>query len=130
MSLRGSVAATLAEVDRRPFGTTGLEVTPIGLGLAALGRPAYIDVGRGEDLGATRTRDVMERRCHEVLDAAWEAGIRYVDAARSYGEAEAFLASWLEGHPSAGGALTVGSKWGYTYVADWRPDARTERLPP
>ena len=30
-----------------------------------------------------------------VLDAAWEKGIRYFDAARSYGLAEKFLSSWL-----------------------------------
>jgi len=108
---------------RRPLGTTGLEVTPIGLGLAALGRPAYIDVGREDDLGDVRSTGVMERRCHDVLDAAFDAGIRYVDAARSYGLAERFLASWLAAHPEAARGITVGSKWGYTYVADWRLDA-------
>jgi aryl-alcohol dehydrogenase-like predicted oxidoreductase len=30
-----------------------------------------------------------------VLDAAYAGGIRYVDAARSYGRAEEFLADWL-----------------------------------
>jgi len=37
----------------------------------------------------------MERRTHELLDAAYEAGVRYVDAARSYGLAERFLGTWL-----------------------------------
>ena len=37
----------------------------------------------------------MERHAHEVLDAACEAGVRYFDAARSYGRGEEFLASWL-----------------------------------
>ena len=109
-------------MERRRLGTTGLEVTPIGLGLAALGRPAYIDLGRDADLDA-RTPEAMERRCHEVLDAAFGAGIRYVDAARSYGDAERFLASWLAARPDAAADVTVGSKWGYTYVADWRVDA-------
>ena len=31
----------------------------------------------------------------EVLDAAYGAGVRYFDAARSYGRAEQFLGSWL-----------------------------------
>ena len=30
-----------------------------------------------------------------MLDAAYAAGVRYVDAARSYGRAEEFLAGWL-----------------------------------
>jgi hypothetical protein len=33
---------------------------------------------------------------HHVLDAAYAAGIRYFEAAPSYGKAEAFLTSWLE----------------------------------
>jgi aryl-alcohol dehydrogenase-like predicted oxidoreductase len=79
----------------RPLGATGLTVTRVGLGLAALGRPAYITLGREQDYGPDRSEGVMERRCHEMLDAAYAAGIRYVDAARSYGLAERFLGSWL-----------------------------------
>ena len=61
----------------------------------------------------------MEQRCHDMLDAACAAGIGYVDAARSYGLAEEFLASWLATRGVAPGAITVGSKWGYRYVGDW-----------
>jgi aryl-alcohol dehydrogenase-like predicted oxidoreductase len=92
---------------------------PVGLGLAALGRPAYINVGRDQDLGADRSRDEIERRTHAVLDAAWDSGVRYLDVARSYGLAEAFLASWLAGRPQAASALVIGSKWGYTYTGQW-----------
>lgn len=92
---------------------------PIGLGLAALGRPAYINLGRGQDLGTHRSRGELERRTHAVLDAAWQAGVRYFDAARSYGLAEAFLASWLAGHERAANTVVIGSKWGYTYTGKW-----------
>ena len=112
----------------RPLGATGLEVTPVGLGLAALGRPAYIDLGRGADLGDDRDVDALERRSHQVLDAAWAAGVRYLDAARSYGRAEAFLASWLTARGIDPTQVTVGSKWGYTYVGDWRMDAGTHEV--
>jgi aryl-alcohol dehydrogenase-like predicted oxidoreductase len=115
-------------VERRPLGSTGLEVTPVGLGLAALGRPAYIDLGRDHDLGGDRAVQDLERRCHQVLDAAWAAGVRYLDAARSYGRAEAFLASWLGARGLAPDAVTVGSKWGYTYVGDWRMDAEVHEV--
>jgi len=107
----------------RPFGRTGLSVTPLGLGLAAVGRPAYITAGRLTDLGVDRSEAALERRAHEVLDAAYDAGIRYFDAARSYGDAEQFLSSWLKGRRFAPGSVTVGSKWGYAYVGDWCIDA-------
>jgi aryl-alcohol dehydrogenase-like predicted oxidoreductase len=91
----------------------------IGLGLAALGRPAYINLGR--DLPADRSVAAMRARAHEVLDAAYARGVRYLDAARSYGRSEEFLASWLAARPDVEG-VTVGSKWGYTYTANWRLD--------
>jgi aryl-alcohol dehydrogenase-like predicted oxidoreductase len=116
-------------VKTRPLGSTGLQVTPVGLGLAALGRPAYIDLGRDADLGDDRGVEALERRCHEVLDAAFAAGVRYLDAARSYGLAEAFLASWLRASRADPGAeVTVGSKWGYTYVGGWRMDAEVHEV--
>ena len=112
----------------RPLGSTGLQVTPVGLGLAALGRPAYIDLGRDADLGADRGVEELERRCHQVLDAAYDHGVRYLDAARSYGRAEEFLASWLDARGLNPDEVTVGSKWGYTYVGDWRMDAETHEV--
>jgi len=98
-------------------------VSAVGLGLAALGRPGYLNLGHGDDLDAARTVAGLERRCHDVLDAAYEEGVRHLDAARSYGRAEEFLASWLEARGIGPGAVTVSSKWGYTYTADWRVDA-------
>jgi aryl-alcohol dehydrogenase-like predicted oxidoreductase len=115
-------------VPTRPLGATGLQVSPVGLGLAALGRPAYIDLGRDADLGADRSVDALERRCHQVLDAAWSSGVRYLDAARSYGRSEAFLGSWLRSRRLDPSEVTVGSKWGYTYVGDWRMDADTHEV--
>jgi aryl-alcohol dehydrogenase-like predicted oxidoreductase len=105
---------------QRTMGRSGLSVTAIGLGLAALGRPGYLTVGHGQDLGADRSVEALERQAHEVLDFAYDAGVRYFDAARSYGRAEAFLASWLA---SRDVEVTVGSKWGYTYTAGWEIDA-------
>ena len=107
----------------RPLGETGLPVTRVGIGLAALGRPAYITTGRDEDLGGVRTVTEMEARCHQVLDAALGLGVRYVDTARSYGRAESFLAHWLAARGLQPGEVTIGSKWGYRYVGDWRMDA-------
>jgi aryl-alcohol dehydrogenase-like predicted oxidoreductase len=111
------------EAGLRRLGRNGLPVSRLGLGLAALGRPGYINIGHGADLaGRTKVAD-LERHAHTLLDAAYEDGVRYFDAARSYGEAEAFLGSWLECRGLAPGAVTVGSKWGYTYTAGWRVEA-------
>lgn len=93
----------------------------VGLGLAAVGRPAYITSGRDRDLPAGRSRDDLRRRAHELLDAAYARGVRYVDAARSYGDAEEFLGSWLAA--GNGPDVFVASKWGYRYVGGWRLDA-------
>ena len=105
------------------LGNTGLTVTRIGLGLAALGRPAYINLGHAADLAGRTDVAAMERAAHRALDAAYEAGVRYFDAARSYGKAEAFLGSWLARRGLRPGEVNVGSKWGYTYTGGWRIDA-------
>ena len=107
-------------VPTTTLGSRGPLVSRIGLGLAALGRPAYITAGRGDDL-PNRSVDGLRDQSFLVLDSAYAAGVRYVDAARSYGRAEEFLGQWLaaRGHPD----VVVGSKWGYRYVGDWQLDA-------
>jgi aryl-alcohol dehydrogenase-like predicted oxidoreductase len=110
-------------MNERRLGKSGLMVTPIGLGLAALGRPGYINMKHADDLGQNYDEKNMEQHAHLVLDAAWQVGVRYFDAARSYGNAEAFLASWLATRKIRPEEVTVGSKWGYTYTADWQVDA-------
>src|SRR6201997_5550380 len=113
----------VVRIPESRLGSTELLVSRLGLGLAALGRPAYITLERQRDFGSDRSVSQLERRCHEMLDAAYAAGIRYVDAARSYGMAENFLGTWLKAHNPLTDAITVGSKWGYTYVGSWRLDA-------
>ncbi|MFE7033362.1 aldo/keto reductase [Streptomyces sp. NPDC057621] len=113
-----------------PFARLATATTPtchIGLGLAAIGRPGYITLGRDEDLGADRSVEALRTRTHELLDAAYAQGVRYFDAARSYGRSEEFLASWLAANPAIDD-IVVGSKWGYTYTADWRTDAEAHEV--
>ncbi|MFC0110467.1 aldo/keto reductase [Kibdelosporangium aridum] len=98
----------------------------IALGMAALGRPAYINLGRDTALPADRTPQAMREASFAVLDAAYAAGIRWVDAARSYGRAEQFVAAWLAERGVSD--VTVSSKWGYEYTADWRPDATVHEV--
>ena len=115
-------------MEARSLGMTGLQVSRIGLGLAAVGRPAYITSGRDGDLGGDRGVDTLRRRSHELLYAAIAAGVRYVDVARSYGLAEEFLGSWLDARPPDAVVPTIGSKWGYTYIGAWRLDAAVHEV--
>ncbi|MEU0246385.1 aldo/keto reductase [Streptomyces sp. NPDC006235] len=113
-----------------PFARLAHATTPtchIGLGLAAVGRPGYINLGRDEDLGDDRSVETLRTRTHELLDAAYAQGVRYFDAARSYGRSEEFLADWLNTRPGLDD-IVVGSKWGYTYTADWSTDAETHEV--
>lgn len=107
------------------LGQTGLKVSRIGLGLAALGRPGYINLGHAHDLHSVDKKE-MEGQAHKVLSAAYQQGIRYFDVARSYGNAEAFLSSWLTGFEPYD--VVVGSKWGYTYTADWQVEAKQHEV--
>jgi aryl-alcohol dehydrogenase-like predicted oxidoreductase len=103
----------------------GPVVSRIGLGLAALGRPAYITGGREDDL-PDRSVDGLRTRTFSMLDTAYESGIRYFDAARSYGRAEEFLGGWLAARGYAD--AICGSKWGYRYTGDWRFDADQQEV--
>lgn len=109
-------------------GRQNVRMAVLGLGLAALGRPAYLNVGHAKDLGDDRSVAALEQHCRRVCDAAWAAGIRWFDAARSYGLAELFLGGWLTDRGITPADVTVSSKWGYTYTAAWRVDAETQEV--
>ena len=61
---------TLTATTRRKLASTGIEVTALGLGTAPLGG-LYADVPTAQAL--------------EVMDTAWDLGIRYFDTAPMYG---------------------------------------------
>ncbi|MET7455416.1 aldo/keto reductase [Streptomyces sp. NPDC005574] len=113
-----------------PFARLASATTPtchIGLGLAAVGRPGYINLGRERDLPADRSVGALRARTHELLDAAYAQGVRYFDVARSYGRSEEFLADWLGDRPGVEDVV-VGSKWGYTYTAGWSTEAERHEV--
>ena len=96
-------------------------VPALGLGLAALGRPGYINLNHALDLAPCGSKQVddLRRHTHEICSHAHNLQLRYFDTARSYGMAEEFLSSWLTSIPSSSSNILIGSKWGYTYTADW-----------
>jgi aryl-alcohol dehydrogenase-like predicted oxidoreductase len=87
----------------------------LGIGLAAVGRPAYITAGRDSDLGAERDIVTFRDRAFAVLDAAYAAGIRYVGDWRMDAEVheikdhslEAFTAQWAQTSELLGGRVGI-----------------------
>jgi aryl-alcohol dehydrogenase-like predicted oxidoreductase len=77
-------------------------------------------VGHASDLASTSV-DAMGRQLAVMCEAAYAAGVRHFDTARSYGRGEAFLRDWLEKRQPAG--VTVSTKWGYRYTAGWSATA-------
>jgi aryl-alcohol dehydrogenase-like predicted oxidoreductase len=90
-------------------------MTKIGLGLAALGRPEYINIR--SETSIDKSVPAFEKNTFKVLDLAYNLGIRHFDTAPSYGKGEVFLLHWNQLHQYSDIALST--KWGYTYVADW-----------
>lgn len=90
-------------------------MTKIGLGLAALGRPDYINIR--ENIPKDKSVSAYRENTFNVLDEAYRLGLRHFDVAASYGYGERFLLDWLKANDPSD--VTVSTKWGYTYVANW-----------
>jgi aryl-alcohol dehydrogenase-like predicted oxidoreductase len=60
------------------------------------------------DLGADRSVETLRARSHALLDAAYRAGVRNVDAARSYGRSEEFVGARLSARGLAPAEVTIG----------------------
>ena len=89
--------------------------TELGLGLAALGRPEYINIRTNKSID--KSEEAFKQNTFSVLNEAYKLGIRYFDTAPSYGKGEAFLEEWNRKHKHLN--VVLGTKWGYTYVANW-----------
>ncbi|MCP4882910.1 MAG: aldo/keto reductase [Flavobacteriales bacterium] len=89
--------------------------TTIGLGLAAIGRPQYINVRQGAD--HNKSEAYYRANAFKMLDFAYEQGLRHFDTAPSYGKGEEFLQQWYDQNKPK--KLSLSTKWGYTYVANW-----------
>lgn len=89
--------------------------TKIALGLAALGRPDYINIRDNKTLN--KSIHGFKKNTFRVLDEAYKKGIRHFDVAASYGYGEQFLLDWIAERKHQD--LDISTKWGYTYVANW-----------
>ncbi|MFD2915727.1 aldo/keto reductase [Psychroserpens luteus] len=92
-----------------------MTTTQIGLGLAALGRPDYINIRQNSNID--KSKIAFKNNAFEVMDLAYKNGIRYFDTAPSYGLGEQFLLDWKNERQYQD--IILSTKWGYTYVANW-----------
>jgi aryl-alcohol dehydrogenase-like predicted oxidoreductase len=92
---------------RRPFGATGLSVTPVGLGGGQIGEASVSDASAAA-----------------VLDAALDAGVGLIDTARGYGSSEERIGRVLGPRRSE---FVLVTKVGYDVEgeADWTAAAVT-----
>lgn len=97
----------------------------IGLGTASIGRPLYINVKQTADTESFSLPKFKENGL-QVLDDAYNKGIRYFDTSPGYGLAEQLLVDWLKkkNDPS----IRVSTKWGYIYVANFDPNAKQHEV--
>ena len=109
-------------------GGSGLEVSRLGVGLAAIARPGYITLGRA---ATSRGRAQPGRALRARRRGARRGARRRRPLRRRRAELRA-----RRGVPRRAGScergvardeLTVGSKWGYRYTAGWRSTRRCTR---
>lgn len=96
----------------------------LGLGTAALGRPQYINV-RQESCDNSNL-DTFRKQSFQVLENAYNLGIRYFDTAPGYGLAEELLLQWLQTKDDK--TIEVATKWGYTYTANFDENAKIHEV--
>ena len=97
----------------------------IGLGTAAIGRPLYININKKSTAEEFSLSSFREKGI-QMLETAYESGVRYFDTAPGYGMAESMLIEWVSQKNDP--TIEVATKWGYTYVADFNPDAEVHEV--
>ena len=89
----------------------------LGLGMAALGRPGYINLNRDSILGTDRPVELMQQQADFVMDklfALASSSPAWLDCARSYGLSEKFVGEYLRKKKIPADQVYVSSKWGYS----------------
>ena len=97
----------------------------IGLGTAAIGRPLYINVRQSTDEKPFSLPKFKEDGL-QVLEDAYSNGVRFFDTSPGYGLAEQLLIDWLNKKDDPD--IIVSTKWGYTYVANFDPNAKEHEV--
>lgn len=98
--------------------------TTLGLGTAAIGRPQYINIRDNQPEPFDRQKFYASGM--DILEKAYQAGIRYFDTAPGYGMAEQIMLDWIKTKNDRD--LEVATKWGYTYTAGFDADAEVHEV--
>ena len=75
-------------IGKRPLGSTGIDVSALGLGTVKFGRNEQVKYP--QDFKIPKDQDVMR-----ILDMAWSLGINFIDTAPAYGTSEERLGKLL-----------------------------------
>lgn len=91
----------------------------IAFGTAAIGRPQYINIKKEKSEKFDKAK--FKEHGTKVLESAYNQGIRYFDTSPGYGMAEQIMIDWLK--TKNDNSIKVATKWGYSYVANFDPNA-------
>ena len=97
----------------------------IGLGTAAIGRPLYINIKKNVNAESFSLTEFRQKG-FAILEKAYQLGIRYFDTAPGYGLAEGLVLEWLQTKNDS--TIKIATKWGYTYIADFNPNAKVHEV--
>jgi len=100
--------------QRRPLGSTGLSVFPVGWGAFKIGRNTAIKYPQSYPLPSDEQVDTL-------LDALPDIGINLIDTAPAYGSSEERLGTYFKSHPGLRNRFILSSKVGETFT-----DGRSE----
>lgn len=100
----------------------------IGLGMAAIGRPQYINLKNTTNTVNPFDINSFKETAKKLLTTAYNSGIRHFDTAPGYGIAEEILAEWLNENNNEDESIFLSTKWGYTYVANFDPNAKIHEV--
>lgn len=102
-----------------------LFIMTIGFGTAAIGRPQYINL-RSSSNSVKFNKEKFSEEGEAILTAAYQKGVRHFDTAPGYGIAEQIIIDWIRKHQPQN--ITVSSKWGYSYVANFNHEAKVHEI--
>lgn len=98
----------------------------IGLGTAAIGRPLYINLRTKDNNTENFQLEAFKEKGIQLIRKAYSEGVRHFDTAPGYGVAEDILLDWISrDNPTD---ISVSTKWGYTYVANFDPNAELHEV--
>lgn len=90
MSTQNELGKVVKQLAKRPLGSTGLEVSCLGLGTVKLGRATGVKY-------PTAVKIPTDQEARELLSQAQDLGINLIDTAPAYGQSEVRLGGLLAG---------------------------------